>query len=213
MYGSPLSPFTDEGKLDVEFLEDSPVYIAKKEIEQEWGFTQLRSKNGCQPWIPFPKQMYELIELYLECLHVTYEAMGIELEGSVVFPSRLGTVRCDSAFTLFEKKGFKRIGLPHSTVMNHRHATTMKCIELGWYPSGQRPDLADSFAKAMGTTTRYMFGERQQRVCTLRGAYGHLAAAGGVLQMKPALREYTKWVFPEKKQKKRKRALGSDGLK
>ena len=143
---------------------------------------------------------------------MTYEAKRIELEGSAAFPSRLGTIQGDSAFREFEKKGFKRIDLPHSTVMNHRHTITMKCIELGWYPSGQRPDLADSFAKAMGTTTRYMFGERQQRVCTLRGAYGHLAAAGGVLQMKPALLEYTKWVFPEKKQKKRKRALGSDGL-
>ena len=27
---------TDKMELDIEFLEDSPVYIAKKEIEQEW---------------------------------------------------------------------------------------------------------------------------------------------------------------------------------
>ena len=96
MYGTPMSPFTEEGEVDVEFLENSPVYIAKKEIEQEWGLTQLRSKAGAQPWMAFPKQIYELIELYFECLHVTYEAKGIEVEGSAVFPSKRGTARCDT---------------------------------------------------------------------------------------------------------------------
>ena len=206
MYGTPMSPFTEEGELDIEFLEDSPVYIAKKEIEQEWGLTQLRSKAWAQPWMPFPKQMYELIELYFECLHVTYKAKGIEVEGSVVFPTKFGTARGDTSFKKYEVKGFKQIGLPGSTLMNHRHAITKKCIELGWYPSGQRPDLADSFASTMGTTTKHMFGEIQQRACTLRGAYSRAAAAGGVLKMKAALQEYTKWVFPEKKKTKRKRA-------
>ena len=153
----------------------------------------------------FPKQMFELIELYFECLHVTYRAKGIEVEGSAVFPSKFGTVRCDSGFALYEVKGFKQIGLPGSTLMNHRHAITLKCIELGWYPSGQRPDLADSFARAMGTKTKHMFGEIQPRVCTLTGAYSRTVAAGGVVRMKAALQEYTKWVFPEKKKKKKKR--------
>ena len=154
----------------------------------------------------FPKQIYELIELYFECLHVTYEAKGIEVEGSAVFPSKFGTARSDSGFSVFEKQGFKQIGLPGSTLMNHRHAITKKCIELGWYPSGQRPDLADSFALAMGTTTKHMFGEILQRFCTLTGAYSRAVGAGGVVRMKAALQEYTKWVFPEKKKTKRKRA-------
>lgn len=213
MFGKPQSPWTKKLEVKEKFVEKSPVYLYYHDIRKQWGLTQLRTKDSSRPWMPFPSEMNELISLYLGRLHAGYTSAGIRVEGSTVFPSCFNKAYSNSGFTGFETGGFKKLQLQGATVMNARHAVALQCLDLGINPSSIKSDVADSIAAGMGTTTKHMFGEHFQGRAWGRGAYSEVGEADRIRRAQAGSAEYWSWVFPKRKDpKKRKRALGSDGL-
>ena len=206
IFGKPQSPWTEQLKLDVKFLEETPVYVYYRDDLKQWGLTQLRTKDSARPWMAFPAEMDELIELYLGRLHAGYEAAGIPVQRSPVFPNGHAKVYSNSGFNYFEADGFKKLKLQGATVFNARHAVTLHCLDLDITPTSNNSSLADSIAKGMGTDTKHMFGEHKMlRTWGKKGAYSAAGEADGARRAKAGISEYWTWVFP-KKQNKRKRA-------
>ena len=203
MFGQPKSPWTETMKLDIEFLETSPVYLYYRKDVQQWGITQLRTKNGARPWTPFPPEMNELISLYLGRLHAGYQAAGKTLHGSPIFPSLRGGVYGDTGFKIFERGGFQKLKLQGATVMNARHAVTLHCLDLDITPTSSNSSLADSIAAGMGTTTAHMFGELFKGRAWKKGAYSAAGEADGIRRAQAGMSEYWTWVFPKKRKRKR----------
>ena len=205
IFGKPQSPWTQQLKLDVEFLEKTPVYVYYRDDLKQWGLTQLRTKDSARPWMAFPPEMNELISLYLGRLHAGYTTAGIPVQGSPVFPNGFNRVYGDSGFKIFEAEGFKELKLQGASVFNARHAVTLHCLDLDITPTSNNSSLADSIAKGMGTDTKHMFGEHKMlRTWGKKGAYSAAGEADGARRAEAGICEYWTWVFG-KKQNKRKR--------
>lgn len=208
LYGVPDSStmFDPDGSLADSFLEGTPVYICFREETGSYGLSQLRTKTGCAPWLPFPDEMTTLIRLYLEKLHRGYMHYGLQtMRGTAVFPSsRLGNYS-SSGWEDFETNGFKRINLDGARIFNARHSVADKLCETDLTPS-TNPSVADSFAVVMGTSTQHLFGEAT-RAWSI-GAYNK-GEGGRARRIKKALVEYSNWIF--KRTKKRKRRGGGPG--
>lgn len=78
LYGVPESKtmFDPDGSLADSFLAGTPVYICWREETGSYGLSQLRTKTGCKPWLPFPHEMTSLVGLYLKKLHNGYRHYG-----------------------------------------------------------------------------------------------------------------------------------------
>ena len=148
----------------------------------------------------------------MDLLEAGYRLYKQDLVGSAVFPSR-ATLKSKSpaAFGVWERANWKLIGLPGATLMNARHALAAHLVQEGITPTAQ-PDLADSFAVAMQTSTRHIFGEKRGREWGL-GAYNRPSEAGCARRAEAALLRYTSWVlWPRLQSGKRSRGKGSVGV-
>lgn len=205
LYGIPDSAqmFDADGSLMDAFLEGTPVYICYREETGGYGLSQLRTKTGSTPWLPFPNQMMTLIQLYLQKLHAGYQELGVtNTRGTAIFPSSRLRNFTPAGWDEFETKGFKRINLDGARIFNTRHSVADKLCNQNITPSTDAI-VADSFAAVMGTSTQYLFGERTRPWSM--GAYNK-GEAGKSRRISIALSEYTSWVFKGKMTgKKRKR--------
>lgn len=205
LYGAPDSThiFDSDGSLIDAFLEGTPVYICYRAETGGYGLSQLRTKTGCTPWLPFPDDMTPLIQLYLQKLHAGYQELGVtNTRGTAIFPSSRLRNFTPAGWDEFETKGFKRINLDGARIFNTRHSVADKLCNQNITPSTDAI-VADSFATVMGTSTQYLFGE-STRPWSM-GAYNK-GEAGKSRRISMALSEYTSWVFKRKMTgKKRKR--------
>ena len=198
----------EELKVDFAKLVAMPAYLVQSD-QGKWGLSQPHTKPGCCPWTPLPDQIQPLLQDYLDLLEAGYRLYKQDLVGSAVFPSR-ATLKSKSpaAFGVWERANWKLIGLPGATLMNARHALAAHLVQEGITPTAQ-PDLADSFAVAMQTSTRHIFGEKRGREWGL-GAYNRPSEAGCARRAEAALVRYTSWVpWPGSGRKRRATAAAS----
>lgn len=197
----------EELKVDFAKLAAMPAYLLQSD-QGKWGLSQPHTKPGCCPWTPLPDQIQPLLQDYLDLLEAGYRLHKKDLVGSAVFPSRM-TLKSKSpaAFTAWEGANWKLIGLPGATLMNARHALAAHLVQSGITPTAQ-PDLADSFAVAMQTSTRHIFGEKRAREWGV-GAYNRPSEAGCARRAEAAFVKYTSWVpWPRRQSSKRSRGQG-----
>ena len=120
-----------------------------REAASSWGLTQLVTKTGSCPWLPFPEELQGFIALYMNRLLSGYAQAGHQLHGAPIFPSSRGSEYSSQGFREFEIANFASLGLPGATTFNARHAVAEKLTLMGITPTGNSA-LADSFAAAMG---------------------------------------------------------------
>ena len=195
-YGVPVLQFDDDDVIDTDQLKKFPCFITWRESEQLYGLCQLTTKTGISPWMPIPKQMTKFMELYLDLLHAGYRQCGIEVLQSAIFPSSLGHSFGSSQFSTIQRDGFERIGLKGATIFNARHAVADHLTALEIVPSNpSQAMLADSFAMAMNTGTKYLFGEKNVRELATWGCYNRHGEAGGMRRKAKAIAKYAEIVF------------------
>lgn len=229
-YGVPELQFDDDEIIDTDQLKKFPCFITWRPSEQLYGLSQLTTKTGISPWMPIPEQMSKFIKLYLSLLHAGYEQCGIQVLQSAIFPSSLGQSLGNSQFSTIQRDGFEKLGLKGATVFNARHAVADHLTALEIVPSNpSEAMLADSFAMAMNTGTKYLFGEKNARELGTWGCYNRNGEAGGMRRKAKAIKKYAEMVFPTRAAKRKistnsgcdakkprkgtkRKALGSDGL-
>jgi hypothetical protein len=203
-YEVPELQFDDDEIIDTDQLKKFPCFIGWRESEQLYGLCQLTTKTGISPWMPIPEQMSKFMKLYLSLLHAGYEQCGIQVLQSAIFPSSLGRTFSTSQFSTIQRKGFEKMGLKGATVFNARHAVADHLTALEIVPSNpSEAMLADSFAMAMNTGTKYLFGEKNARELSTWGCYNRNGEAGGMRRKAKAIKKYAEMVFPARAGKRK----------
>ena len=78
-YGVPrlFDDVDDDLGIDTDKLKKHPCFVCWRDSVGQYGLCQLRTKTGISPWMPIPRQMTELLGLYLELLHAGYRELSL----------------------------------------------------------------------------------------------------------------------------------------